>query len=101
MRLDQTMVFVKDLERMTAFYRDIIGLRPVEATRLADWVEFETGGASFAFHAIPAHIAKQIVITSPPAPREQGACKLIFSVADVDGELTRLKRLGVTILHRP
>ncbi len=101
MRLDQTMVFVKDLERMTAFYRDIIGLRPVDATRLADWVEFETGGASFTLHAIPAQIAEQVVIASPPVPREQGACKLIFSVADPDSELARLTRLGVTILHRP
>ena len=35
------MLFVKDLERMTRFYRDVLALEPVEATRLDNWVEFE------------------------------------------------------------
>src|SRR5215469_6629331 len=53
MRLGQTMLFVRDLERMITFYRDVMGLRPVEATRSGDWIEFDTGGAPFALHAIP------------------------------------------------
>ena len=101
MRLDQAMLFVKDLERMTAFYRDVIGLRPIEATRLADWVEFDTGGASFALHAIPSHLAQSIDLASPPVPREQTACKLIFSVDDLGFERARLQGLGVVILDRP
>jgi len=100
MRLDQAMIFVKDLERMTAFYRDVIGFQPHEATRQTDWVAFETNGMGFALHAIPEQISQTIEITSPPVPREQQACKLIFAVDDVDGEQTRLERLGVTILRR-
>jgi catechol 2,3-dioxygenase-like lactoylglutathione lyase family enzyme len=98
MRLDHAMLFVKDLERMTAFYRDVIGLQPVEATRLDDWVEFESG---FALHAIPAHLAKGIQTPDPPRPREQDPCKLIFSVDDLDAEQARLTARGVTLLHRP
>jgi catechol 2,3-dioxygenase-like lactoylglutathione lyase family enzyme len=101
MRLDQAMLFVKDLDGMSAFYRDVIGFRPIEETRLDDWVEFDTGGAGLALHAIPRHIAEGIQIASPPTPREAGACKLIFAVDDLDGELARLEARGVTLLRRP
>jgi catechol 2,3-dioxygenase-like lactoylglutathione lyase family enzyme len=98
MRLDHAMLFVQDLERMAAFYRDVMGLKPIEATRLDDWLEFETG---FALHAIPAHIAKDIHIPDPPRPREQDSCKLIFAVEDLAAEELRLTPQGVTVLHRP
>jgi catechol 2,3-dioxygenase-like lactoylglutathione lyase family enzyme len=101
MRLDHAMLFVKDLEVMTAFYRDVMGLKPVEATRLPDWVEFEAGGTRFALHAIPAHIAEGVRIEAPPRPREQDPCKLIFSVENLDAEETRLSARGVALLHRP
>jgi hypothetical protein len=45
---------------MTAFYRDVMGLTPVEATRTDNWVEFDGGAIRFALHAIPAEIAKDI-----------------------------------------
>ncbi len=96
------MIFVVDLERMEAFYRDVLGLTPIEATRQDDWVEFETeGGAPFALHAVPAQIAATIQVPSPPIPREQGSCKLTFAADDLDAERARLKGLGVMILDRP
>jgi predicted enzyme related to lactoylglutathione lyase len=101
MRLHLAMTFVKDLDRMTAFYRDVIGLRIDEATRLADWVEFEKDGFGLALHAIPSHMFAQTDMASPPAPREDQSCKLIFSVCDMDQELARLEGLGVHILRRP
>jgi catechol 2,3-dioxygenase-like lactoylglutathione lyase family enzyme len=101
MRLGQAMLFVKDLDGMARFYSEVIGFRPIAQTRLPDWVEFETGGAGFSLHAIPAHIASDIQIASPPAPREQQSCKLLFEVDDLDAELARLTGLGVAILHRP
>lgn len=57
MGLYGVMLFVKDLPRMTSFYRDVVGLPPVEATRLPDWVEFASDGAGFSLHAIPPSIA--------------------------------------------
>ena len=44
MGLQGVMLFVKDLERMTTFYRDVLALEPVEATRLDNRVEFEGDG---------------------------------------------------------
>src|SRR5215467_6865099 len=62
---------------------------------------FDTGGARFALEAIPAEIAKNIAIESPPTPREKDPLKLIFEVKDVESERARLESLGIQILRRP
>jgi len=100
MKLHGAMLFVKDLQRMTGFYSDVIGLRPIAETRLPDWVEFH-GEAQFSLHAIPAAIAAGISIDSPPQPREQGATKLTFVVADVETTLAAIERMGLPLLRRP
>ena len=101
MRLEGAMIFVEDLDRMTTFYRDIIGLQIAESPRLADWVQFESGGAGLALHAIPPSSRKPAKLVAPPTPREQSSCKLMFEVGDLEAELTRLEGLGVMILRRP
>jgi predicted enzyme related to lactoylglutathione lyase len=93
------MLFVKDLPRMTAFYRDVLELRPIEDTRRPDWVEFD--GAQFSLHAIPAAIAAGISIDSPPRVREQGAVKLTFVVQDVEATLASIEGRGLPLLRRP
>ena len=100
MRMDRAMLFVKDLDKMTAFYREVIGFRPIAETARKDWIEFDAGGMPFALHAIPAHIAGTISISSPPVARESQNCKLIFVADDPDREQARLAAAGVTILHR-
>ena len=102
MPLAGVMLFVKDLPRLTAFYRDVLGLQPIEATRLPDWVEFGGHGARFSLHAIPSSIAAGITIDSPPRPRgEQGGSKLTFAVRDIDTTLATIEAMGLPILRRP
>jgi len=96
MHLAGAMLFVVDLEAMTAFYRDVIGFAPVEETRTGDWVEFDTGATRFSLHAIP----RELGVTASPAPRETQSCKLILEVENADIELDRLNAAGVTILQR-
>ena len=98
MRMDGAMLFVKDLGKMTAFYRDVMGFRPILETSRDNWVEFHTGGASFALHAIPAGLVQPM---ETEGPRETQNCKLIFAVDDLDAERSRLAAAGVTILPRP
>jgi catechol 2,3-dioxygenase-like lactoylglutathione lyase family enzyme len=100
MTFSGAMLFVKDLPGMTRFYSGVLGLRPIEETRLPDWLEFH-GEAQFSLHAIPAAIAAGISIDSPPRPREQGATKLTFLVADVEATLAAIERLGLPLLKRP
>jgi catechol 2,3-dioxygenase-like lactoylglutathione lyase family enzyme len=101
MQLQRAMMFVKDLDRMAAFYRDTLGLRLVAETRTDLWVEFDAGNASLALHAIPPHLADGIEISSPPRVREMSTTKLVFAVEDVPVERARLEALGVTMLLRP
>jgi catechol 2,3-dioxygenase-like lactoylglutathione lyase family enzyme len=101
MRLDEAMLFVKDLDRMTAFYRDVLGLQPVEETRLENWVEFRSDGARFSLHAIPSTTAAGIRIDSPPRPREQSSAKLTFAVQHVDSTLETIEQMGLPLLRRP
>ncbi len=96
-QLAGAMLFVVDLAAMEAFYRDAVGFVPVEATRLDDWVEFDTGATRFALHAIPAHYGAK----ASPDPRETEGCKLILAVDDLAAARARLAAAGATILDRP
>jgi catechol 2,3-dioxygenase-like lactoylglutathione lyase family enzyme len=99
--LDGAMLFVKDLPRMTRFYADVLGLQPIEATRLPDWVEFDGDGARFSLHGVPAPIAATMEIDSPPRAREQSAAKLTFSVPDVESTLAAIAAAGLPVFRRP
>jgi predicted enzyme related to lactoylglutathione lyase len=99
MRLRGAMIYMKDLPRMQAFYRQMLRVAPADETD--GWVRFDAGGVSFALHAIPAHIASRIHIPSPPPPRETNPVKLIFEVDDVESTRARLEALGIATVQRP
>lgn len=101
MRLNRAMIYVKDFDRMAAFYENTLGLKPVEETRTQNWIEFDTGAIKFALHAIPAEIAEQVEISSPPRPREKNPVKLSFEVDDIAAELRRMESLRVMVVQRP
>ena len=79
----------------------MLGANPTNNDCLDAWATFETGDTRFALHAIPAEIAKNIEIKSPPIPRETDSVKLIFEVEDVESERARLESLGIQVLRRP
>ncbi len=68
LELRRVILFTANLEAMTAFYRDVLGL-PVIA-REKGWVEFAAGGCGLALHAGTSAVGKR-----PP--------KLAFYAADV------------------
>ena len=84
MRLRRAMIFTKSIERMGTFYRDGLGLTPMSAESSKGWLEFDAGGVALALHEIPAHIAKDIEITSPPTAREETPIKLVFEVPEIE-----------------
>jgi catechol 2,3-dioxygenase-like lactoylglutathione lyase family enzyme len=101
LKMRRAMIFVKDLDRMRAFYSAMLGLHPVNAEWTDRFADFEAGGVRFALHAIPPEAASDIEIATPPSPRERSPVKLTFEVADVDQERSRLAALGATMLQRP
>ena len=98
MKLEMAMLFAKDIERMTAFYRDGLGLTVVPEKSSEGWVVFDAGGAWFALHAIPPAIASGIVITDPPKERSNTPIKLVFGATNLEGACTRLTNLGAHVL---
>jgi catechol 2,3-dioxygenase-like lactoylglutathione lyase family enzyme len=94
MKLALAMIFAKDVERMTTFYRDGLGLRPVPGESSPGWVVFDAGGARFALHAIPPDIAAGIHIEAPPEERSDTAIKLTFATDALDAICARLPGLG-------
>ena len=82
MRVNYAIVFVSDMKRSVAFYRDVIGL-PLKFDS-PEWSEFATEGATFALHRAegPATAAE----TEPRA----GRCRPGLSVRDLDAFHARM-----------
>jgi catechol 2,3-dioxygenase-like lactoylglutathione lyase family enzyme len=76
MKFVRAIVFVKDLERMKAFYRDRLGLAVLHEE--PGWIELD----GVALHAIPPAIAAHIAIEDPPRARESTPIKLVFVTDD-------------------
>lgn len=85
-RLFHVMVFVKDLERMVEFYGKVFALGR-RNTSDAGYVEMVAGEeVVVALHSLPADIASQITIESPPAWRDESATKMCFDAADLGAQ---------------
>ena len=97
-RLGYAILFVSDLERSIAFYRDVIGLPFRFASE--SYAEFATEGAKFSLFArsrLPLLIGREAPAGEVPWPQGEVA----FFVDNVDSEHERLIALGVRVLAPP
>lgn len=90
------ILFVRDLERSTAFYRDVIGL-PFKLHG-DGYVEFATEGTRFGLY--DRNRLGELTGQDAEAPGRAGG-EVVFLVGDVDAEAERLREAGVTILNGP
>ena len=98
LELARIIIFTKDIERMAAFYEDVIGLRRLETEDdPADFISFDGGGSQLALHAIPKRYARGIEISDPPAPREDTPLKAVFRADDVEAARAQLIERGATM----
>jgi catechol 2,3-dioxygenase-like lactoylglutathione lyase family enzyme len=97
MELRHTIIFAKDLERMTAFYRDGLGLRLLPERSQPGWVELEAGTCLVALHAIPEEIARGIEITDPAQARSENPIKLVFVTPDLAAARAHLLAHGAVM----
>jgi predicted enzyme related to lactoylglutathione lyase len=98
MTLAQVLVFVKDLPRLHAFYRDALGLATLdESDGIA---RLDAGGVVLVLHAIPPEYAAGITIASPPVPRSDTPIKLIFATDDVAAARQRVVAHGGQLRDR-
>ena len=90
------ILFVADLERSLAFYRDLIGL-PFKLEG-DGYLEFATKGTRFGLY--DRNRLGELTGQGPEAPAMPGG-EVVFLVGDVDAEAERLKAAGVAILKGP
>lgn len=68
MKMARLILFTNQMEAMSAFYRDVLGLKQV--TDEKGWREFDAGGVTVALHS------------GPPSPGRKGP-KIAFLAKDV------------------
>jgi predicted enzyme related to lactoylglutathione lyase len=95
MRVSYAIVFVADMSRSVAFYRDVIGL-PLQF-ETPQWTEFATGGATLALHAAESPWTTGAAATHNPA----GSCRPGFAVPDLDEFHRRMIERGVPCVQAP
>jgi len=84
--LSVVYLYVRDLERSAAFYRDLLGIG-LEASR--GWAEATLpGGTRFALHAWHE---------GAPEPGTTGSVHVDFGVDDIDAAAARLRDAGVDV----
>src|SRR5207302_1837912 len=95
MRVSYAIVFVSDMKRSVAFYRDVIGL-PLRFES-PGWTEFATEGATLALHAA-GESAKG---SGDPAEHPAGSCRPGLSVPHLDAFHQRMIEKNVFCVQAP
>jgi predicted enzyme related to lactoylglutathione lyase len=68
LQMKRVILFARDLNALTAFYRDIFGFKIRTGSPKEGWVDFDAGGCSLALHR---------------GPSRRGSTKIAFWSADV------------------
>ena len=95
MRINYAIVFVSDMQRSVAFYRDVFGL-PLRFDS-PGWSEFATEGATLALHSAEAIGPGADDPKKVPAAR----CRPGFSVTDLDAFHQRMVEHKVVCVEEP
>lgn len=96
MRVSYAIVFVSDMKRSVAFYRDVIGLQLKFDS--PEWSEFATEGATLALHRAES---RQAVEAEPSDEGASGTCRPGFTVRDLGAFHTRMIENNVVCTQQP
>ena len=105
--MQRSIVFAKDVPKMTAFYRDLLGLTPAPSEHPPDeWMALDAGPVQLALHRIPSPWRDDIEIADPPVARQGARTKLVFRVDDLRAACDELVSKGVRqldseVMNRP
>lgn len=95
MQVNYAIVFVSDMKRSVAFYRDLLGLKLRFET--SHWTEFLTEGATLALHA-ELEAEPEIQRGNHGIP---GTCRPGFRVDDLDAFHATMIERGVPCIQEP
>ena len=94
MRVSYAIVFVSDMPRSVAFYRDVVGLTLKFDS--PEWSEFATEGATLALHR-----AEKTAEPEGDTELSAGHCRPGLSVPDLDAFHSRMVEHQVTCTQQP
>jgi lactoylglutathione lyase len=95
MRVNYVIVFVSNMQRSVAFYRDVLGL-PLRFES-PGWTEFATDGATLALHLSPRSDPERDAAHGEPP----GRCRPGLRVPDLDDFHRRMVERNVPCLQEP
>lgn len=95
MRINYSIVFVSDMSRSVAFYRDVIGI-PLKFES-PGWTEFVTDGAILALHKSTTPSTDGEIQESEQA----GRCRTGFQVQNIDDFHNRMIQNNVRCVQEP
>jgi predicted enzyme related to lactoylglutathione lyase len=86
------VLFAKDARALSRFYVSVFGASV--STEGEQYAALDVRAFRLVIHQIPAHLAKEIEIGSPPVRRESGAIRLDYRVADVTNARNAARQFG-------
>ena len=86
------VLYVVDLARMVAFYRDALGMTVSGSHDGA--TDLDCAGATLHLIRVPPSVAAEIVIADPPGRREETPIKLVVPVDDLAAARQRVAEHG-------
>lgn len=89
-------IYAKNLGRLAAFYEKLLGLARVRATD--ELVVLSSPDLQLIVHAMPAQVAAQTEIASPPVFRDNAALKFFYTVPSLSEAQTVADSLGGQVL---
>ena len=92
MKINYVMIFVSDMSKSVAFYRDVVGMPLKYET--PEWSEFITEGTNLALH-------KALATAGNRDRLEAGQCRPGFQVADLNGFHNRMTNNNVECVEQP
>ncbi len=85
-------IYAKDTNRLARFYEAIASMRRV--TETSELIVLASPDIQLIVHAMPPHIANDVVISEPPERREDTALKFFFTVPSLDASRDQAAALG-------
>ncbi len=92
--INYTIVFVSDMDRSIAFYRDVFGFPVTHQSH--KWTEFGTEGTTLALHLADAADHTHTHATTPA-----GHCQIGLTVPDLDDFHAEMVGKGVKCIQPP
>ena len=90
-------IYAKDLTTISTFYQSVVGMQLLHKTD--DLVVLQSASVQLLIHQIPANIATDIEIKSPPTWREESALKFFFTVPSIADARAVAESLGGEVTH--